>query len=62
MGESCQLYTTFVKLMITYEFELMPFGLMNALSMFQKMLDTMLKNISFAQAQLDDVVVQSDHV
>lgn len=43
----------------TYQFEVTPFGLMNAPATFQRMMDSVLKDVPFANAYLDDVVVFS---
>lgn len=51
--------TTFVTRYGTYQFEVMPFGLMNAPATFQRMMDGVLKDLPFANAYLDDVVVFS---
>lgn len=59
MAESYKKYMTFVTLAGTYQFQVILFRLINAVSKFQRMMVAMLKNISFTQAYLDDVVVHS---
>ena len=60
MGEECKEKTTFVCCYGTFQFEVMPFGLMNALSTFQRMMDYVFRDILFVRVYLDDVVVFSD--
>lgn len=43
----------------SFKFEVMPFGLMNAPSTFQRMVDKVLCSMPFARVYLDDVVVFS---
>lgn len=59
MGDSYQEYTIFVALNGTYIFELMPFGLINAFSTFQKIINDVIAEIRFAQAYLDDIFIHS---
>ena len=51
--------TTFVCRYGTYKFEVMPFGLMNVPSTFQRMMDTIVLGLKFVLVYLDDVVVFS---
>lgn len=51
--------TKFICRYVTYQFEVMPFGLMNAPSIFQQMMDAICQSIRFVQAYLDDFVVFS---
>lgn len=46
----------------TYQFEFMPFGLMSVPSTLQRMMAAVLKNIDFAYAYLDGVVVYSKNM
>ena len=66
MDESCKEKTTFVCRYGTYQFEVMPFGLMNAGATFQRMMDQMLVNVSNVKCYIDDVVIHSptkeDHI
>ena len=55
-----QKQTTFVCRYGTFQFEVMPFGLMNAPSTFQRMIDGAFKDLPFIRVYLDDVVVFSE--
>lgn len=50
----------------TFRFEVMPFGLMNAPAIFQRMMIELLKDITFARVYIEDVVIFSasleDHI
>lgn len=59
MAEAVKEVTTFVTRYGTFRLEVMPFGLINAPSNFQRMMDEMLMNLPFAHAHLDDVIVHS---
>ena len=59
MAEQCKEKTTFVCRYGTYKFEVMPFGLMNALSTFQRMMDLVFRDLGHVRCYLDDVVVHS---
>ena len=59
MAQQCKEMTTFVCRYGTYKFEVMPFGLMNAPSTFQRMMDTIFCGVPFVRVYLDDVVVFS---
>ena len=59
MEESQKDITTFATRWGNFRFEVMPMGLINAPSTFQRMMDEILKDIPFARAYLDDVVVFS---
>ena len=59
MAAQCKEVTTFVCRYGTFKFEVMPFGLMNAPSIFQRMMDLIFRNCPFVRAYLDDVVVFS---
>lgn len=59
MAEYVKEKTTFVCRFGTYQFELMPFGLMNSPSTFQRLIDEVFKKFPFFRAYLDDVVVFS---
>lgn len=58
--------TTFVTKYGHYQFELMPSGLMKAPAIFQRMMDSTLKDIPFANSYLNDAVVfcrtRKDHM
>ena len=60
MAEECKEKTTFVCRYGTFQFELMLFGLTNAPSTFQRMMDYVFPDIPFVHVYLDDVVVFSD--
>lgn len=49
MSEDCKEKTTFVCRYGTYQFEVMPFGLMNAPSTFQRMMDGLLGHLPFVK-------------
>lgn len=59
MSKCCKEKTTFVYRYGTFQFEVMPFGLMNAPSMFQRMMDKILDGIPFPRVYLDDVIIFS---
>ena len=59
MAESCKEKTTFVCHHRTFQFEVMPFGLMTAPSTFQRMMDELFRGLRFVRVYLDDVVVFS---
>lgn len=59
MSESCKEKTTFVCRCGTYQFDVMPFGLMNAPSTFQRMMDRLLGIFPFVKVYLDDLVIFS---
>ena len=59
MEEALKDVTAFTTRYGNFRFEVMPFGLINAPSTFQKMMDDILKDIPFARAYLDDVVIFS---
>jgi hypothetical protein len=40
-----------------YQWQILPFGLKNALVEFQKMMDQMLVGLGFAQCYIDDIIV-----
>ena len=45
-----------------YQFCRMPFGLSGALSSFQRLMDTVLRGLSFASTYMDDILVYSPNV
>ena len=57
MAQQCKEMTTFVCRYGMYKFEVMPFGLMNAPSKFQRMMDTIVRGLPPVRANHDDVVV-----
>lgn len=62
MAEYCKEKTTFVCGFGTFQFEVMPFGLMNARSTFQKMMDQLFRNLRFVRVYLESVWVFSKSV
>lgn len=58
--------TTFVSRFGTFNFEVMPFGLMNAPSNCQRMMNLLFRNFDYVRVYLDNVVIYSasleDHV
>ena len=62
LSEPCKEKTTFVCRYGTYKFEVMPFGLMNTPSTFQRMMDDVFRNLEFVRVYLDDVVVFSPNL
>lgn len=56
MSEDCKEITTFVCRYRKFKYEVMFFGLMNAPSTFQPMMDYILREEPFARVYLDDVV------
>ena len=59
MAQQCKEMTTFVCRYGTYKFEVIPFGLLNAPSIFQRMMDTIVRGLPFVRVYLDDVVIFS---
>ena len=59
MDEACKEKTTFICRYGTYQFEVMPMGLMNSGATFQRMMDTILVNVSNVKCYIDDVVIHS---
>ena len=62
MSEECKEMTTFVCRFGTFQFEVMPFGMMNAPSTFQRMMDQLFCHKDFVRVYVDDVVVFSRSV
>ena len=62
LDEQCKENTTFTSRFGTFQFEVMPLGLMNAPATFQRMMDSILRTIPFARLYLDDVVIFSKHL
>ncbi len=62
MEEACNDKTTFVCKYGTYQFEVMPFGLMHAPATFQKMMDRLFQDMDFVRLYLDDIVIQSKSI
>lgn len=60
MAETCKEMTTFICQFGTYKFEVMPFGLMNAPSTFQRIMNGVLRGLPFATVYVDDVVIFSE--
>lgn len=59
LSEECKEQTTFVCRQGTFKFEVMPFGLMNAPSSFQRMMNSLLGHLKFVKVYLDVVVIFS---
>lgn len=59
MCNCCKEKTKLVCRFGTFQFEHMLFGLMNALSTFQRLMGSVLQGLDFAQVYLDDVVILS---
>ena len=59
MDEACKEKTTFICRYGTFQFEVMPFGLMNSGATFQRMMDKMLCNVKNVKCYVDDVVIHS---
>lgn len=56
LGKYCKEKTTFF-LYGTFWFEIVPFGLMNALMTFQRAMETLLKGFEFVRVYLDDIAL-----
>lgn len=59
MEESQKDITTFPIRFGNFRFEVMPMGIINAPSTYQKMMDRILKDVPFTRAYLDDVIIHS---
>lgn len=59
MSDYCKVKRMFVCHLETFLFEVMTFGMMNAPSALQRMMDEMLGPLSFVKVYLDDIVVLS---
>jgi len=59
MNEACKEMTTFICKFGTYQFEVMPFGLMNSQATFQRMMDRILLKVENVRCYVDDIVVFS---
>lgn len=59
MDDSCKEQTIFVTRSGMYQFEVMPFALMDVPRIFQDMMDGILDRISSARTYLDDVLIYS---
>lgn len=59
MSLKCKEKTTFVCYSRIFQFKVMSFGKMNAPTTFQRMMDTLLRGVSFVRAYLGDVVIAS---
>lgn len=57
LSNRCKEKTTLVCCFGTFQFEVMPFGLMNDPSSFQAMMSHLVGQLKFVKAYLDDVVV-----
>ena len=59
MDEMCKEKTTFVCRYGTYQFEMMPFGLVNSGVTFQRMMNNILASVINVKCYIDDVVIHS---
>lgn len=59
MAESATHLTAFICHLGLFEFVRMPFGLCNAGATFQRSMERMLKDLKFASAYIDDIIVHS---
>ena len=59
MAANCKEKTTFVCCFGTFHFEVIPFGLINAPSTFQRMMNQLFRELSFVSIYLDNVFVFS---
>ena len=57
MENYCKEKTTFIYRFGTFQFEVMPFVLMNAPSTFQRMMDFVFRTFDYVQVYLDDVII-----
>ena len=56
---TCEEKTTFTCKFGTYQYEIIPFGLKNSGTIFQRMIENMLVNISNVKGYNDDVLIHS---
>lgn len=59
MDGACKEKTTFICSYGTYQFEVMPFGLMILGATFQRMMDSIIANVRNVKCYVDDVVIHS---
>ena len=57
MDETCKEKAAFICRYGTFQFEVMPFGLMNSQATFQRMIDRILLNVANIRCYVDDVVI-----
>lgn len=57
LGESCKEKTNFVCCFRTFQFWVMPFGLVNAPSTFQRMMDQLVGQMPFVKDYLDNMII-----
>lgn len=62
MAEDCKEKTAFICRFGTFQFEVMPFGLMNAPFTFQKVMDHLFNDLEFVHVYLDDIVIASKNI
>jgi len=62
MALECATYTTFTCRYGTYAWNVMPMGLMNAPSTFQRAMDKLLGDLPFVRVYLDDIIVFSESI
>lgn len=60
--EACKEHTTFVTRFGNFSFDVKPFEIINVPATFQKMMDEVLKDVSFARAYSDDMIIHSDTI
>lgn len=60
MDENCKERTTFVSHFGTYKLEMIPFRIMNALATFLRMINEVLRGLSFAMINVGDFVSFSE--
>lgn len=59
LSNNCKERRIFVCRFSTFQFEVMPFGLINAPSRFQKMTNDLIGRLKFVKVYLNDVVIFS---
>lgn len=66
LEERCKQKTSFVCRQGTFQFEVMSFGLMNAPSTFQRMMNSLMNHLNFVRVYLDNLMIfsktMSDHL
>lgn len=60
MSRKAQRYSSFITPFGLYQYKVLPFGLTNAPSTFQRMMNNLLGDLTGTAAYLDDVVVVAD--
>lgn len=62
LADHVQEQTTFRCKYRSFQFEVMPFGLMNAPALFQRMASSLFKHMSFVKVYIDDIVIGSKYI